>query len=74
MTLGPKMVYLIRPNIVDQLNDLPRIREITVMQEKACAGIVGVRINVIDPPSIEGAGAADKPMHIIPLPRRNSAR
>lgn len=67
MRLGPKMIDLVRLYVVNQVCQLLPVGQISIMQEKPCAGLMGILIDMVNSVGIEGAGAADKAVDFIAL-------
>ena len=67
MTLGAKVIDLVRFDIVDDLRHLPRVGEVSIMEKESCPCLMGIDIDVIDPPRVKGAGPPDDTMHLITL-------
>jgi hypothetical protein len=67
VTLGPEVVDLFRPKVVDQVGELLLIGQIAVVEEESSLRIVGIPVEMIDPTGVEGARPPDHPVHLISL-------
>ena len=65
MTLGAQVVYLLRTDAVDEIDQAAAGRKIAVMQEQTGVGSVRVHINVVYAAGVECAGATNDSMHFV---------
>jgi hypothetical protein len=61
------MIHFIRFDVVDEVNELARVREIAVMEKESDIRVMRIGVDVVDPPRVEGAGAADKAVDLVAL-------
>jgi hypothetical protein len=59
------MVNFYGLDIVNEVRYLTRIRDVPIMKEKSCIGVVRVLIEVINPACVKGTGTANKTMYLI---------
>jgi hypothetical protein len=59
------VVYLVGHDVVDKVCKLAGVRKVPVMQEKPGAGYMGVRVDVVYPVGIKGAGPPYKPVYLV---------
>jgi hypothetical protein len=59
------MINLIRPNIVENIGGLLRIREISIMEKKSGCRLMWIRINVINSSSVESASSSDNTVNFV---------
>ncbi len=62
-----EVVDFVGLQVVEELHQIYRVREIAVMEEKPDAVTMGVLIEVIDAAGIEGARSPDDPVDFVPL-------
>ena len=67
MALGGQVIDFVRLDIVDQMAELPGVAQIPIMQKKPGPCFMGVHVQVVNAPGIEGAGPAHQAMHFITL-------
>lgn len=67
MTLRPEVVDLVGLQLIEELGQIDRIREVAVVEEKPHPINVRILVKVIDAGRVEGAGPADNPVHLIAL-------
>ena len=67
VALRAQVVDLVGLDVVDEVRELPAVRQVAVMEEQPGAGGVGVDIDVVEPLRVEGGGAADDPVDLVPL-------
>jgi len=60
VALCAEMIDLIRFYVVNQVCQLLPVGQIPIMQEKPCAGLMGILIDMIDPVGIEDTGPTDE--------------
>ncbi len=66
MTLGCKMIYFIRFNLVDQIYQISRIGQIPIVKiQQDILSVVRIPIDMVDPFSIKSACPADQTVHFI---------
>ena len=65
VALRCEMVDLVRLQRVEQLHQVYRIGQIAVMQEESHPIDMRISVKMIDPRSVEGAGAPDYPMDFV---------
>jgi hypothetical protein len=49
MALGTEMVDLVGFYIVDDIGYLLAVREVAIMEKQAGMGVMGIRVDVVDP-------------------------
>ena len=65
MTLGAKVVNLVRLKLVDQFDEIYGVREVAVVKEKLHAMHMRILIQVVDAIRVECARAADDAMDLV---------
>jgi hypothetical protein len=65
VALRAEVVDLVGAELVDQLDQPPRLREIGVVEEEPHALLVWVAVEVVDAVGVEAGRAADEPVHLI---------
>lgn len=69
MALGPEMINFIGLQLIDQLHEIHRIREVAVVKKQPDAVDMGVLVEVVDPAGVECARAADDPVDFVTFGR-----
>jgi hypothetical protein len=59
------MINLFGTDVIENIGDLPRVRQIAIVQEKPRVPYVRVLIEMVDPLSVERAGSTDDPVNLI---------
>lgn len=62
-----KVVHLVREDVVDDVVDCLRLREVTIMEHQAGVLLVGVDIELVDVGGVEGARPTYYPMDLVVL-------
>ena len=70
MALGRQVIDFVRLDIVDQVAELPGVGQIPIMQKQPGSLFMGVHVQVVNAPGVEGAGPAHQAMHLITLAQK----
>ncbi len=65
MTLGSKVINLVRLQVVDELHEVHAVGKVAIVKEQADTVDVRVRVDVVDAGGVEGARAADDSMNLV---------
>ena len=65
MALGAEVVDLVGLELVDQLDQTARLREVAVVEEEPHVLLVRVAVEVVDPVGVEAGRAADEAVHLV---------
>ena len=67
MALRPEVVDFVGLQLIQELGQINRVREVAVMEEEPHSIDVRILIKVIDAGRVEGAGPADNPVDFVAL-------
>ena len=67
VALGGEVVDLVRPDLLNQPDQVGRVGQVSVVQEEPPAGFMGVLVQVVDTCGVEGRGAPLHPVHHVAL-------
>ena len=67
MALGAEVVDLVGPDDAQQFVDGAGVVEVAVVEEEFDPGFVGIAVEVVDPAGVEGGGAANHAVDLVPL-------
>ena len=67
VALRAQVVDFVGLDVVDEVGELPPVRQVAVVQEHAGAGGVRVDVDVVEAAGVEGGGAADDAVDLVPL-------
>ena len=67
VALGGEIVDFVRPYLLQQADQVRRVRQIAVVKEKAAARFVRILIEMIDPACVEGRRTPFHAMHGVTL-------
>ena len=67
MALGAQVVDLIGLDLLDDLDQIAAVREISVVENQSGIHIVGILVQMIDPAGVEAAGPSFDPMNDVSL-------
>ena len=67
MALGSEVVDLSGLNLTDDVDEAGRVSEISVVEGHLGTALMFVVVEMLNPGSVEGAGATDDSVHIVAL-------
>ena len=65
VALSAQVINLIRVEVVNQVDQLIAHREIAIVQVETHIGLVGILIDMVNPPSVECTGPADDSVDVV---------
>ena len=70
VTHGAEVVDLVRLDGGDDVEEIGRVREVSIVEEYLHASVVSVSVDVLNARGIEGRASSHDPMHFIAFPKQ----
>jgi hypothetical protein len=67
VALGAEVVDLVGLELVDELHEPARLRQVAVVHEQLHAALVRIAVEMVDPVGVEARRAADDPVDLVAL-------